>query len=195
MTEPQHLITQVQMIWPEGRLQSPPIVELPTGYHLRTYRPGDEARFYEVMALAGWPGWDMEKLKPWLYRILPEGWFMAVHTASDQIVATVMATHDPTWLHPFCAELGWVAADPAHTGKGLGTAVVAAATACMIAAGYTHVHLYTEPYRLAALKIYLKLGYVPYLSAPGEVELWHEICEQLAWPFTPDEWAHAEEKP
>ncbi len=190
MTDP-HPIPQLQMIWPQARLSTPPTPQLPAAYHLRTFRPGDEARFYEVMALAGWPGWDIEKLKPWLYRMLPEGWFMAVHTASDQIVASAMATHDPTWIKPFCAELGWVAADPAHSGKGLGTAVVAAATARMIASGYTHVHLYTEHYRLPALKIYLKLGYLPYLSTPEETELWREVCEQLAWPFTPEEWMHA----
>ena len=193
MDEPQP-ITQVQMIWPGARRQSPPTGKLPAGYHLRTFRPGDEAGFYAVMALAGWPGWDVAKLKPWLYRILPEGWFMAVHTQSNQIVATAMATHDPTWRSPFCAELGWVAADPAHAGQGLGTAVVAAATARMIAAGYAHIHLYTEPYRLAALKIYLKLGYLPFLSIPGETDVWREICEQLAWPYEPREWVYAGEE-
>ncbi|MBN2500094.1 MAG: GNAT family N-acetyltransferase [Anaerolineales bacterium] len=184
-------IPQLQMVWPQARLEMLPIPKLPAGYHLRTYKPGDETSFYKVMALAGWPGWDMEKLKPWLYRILPEGWFMAVHTASDQIVASAMATHDPTWLYPFCAELGWVAADPAHSGKGLGTAVVAAATARMITGGYTHVRLYTEPFRHPALKIYLKLGYLPYLAAPEESELWQEVCKQLDWPFTPGEWMQA----
>jgi mycothiol synthase len=188
-------IPQLQMLWPEARLNAPPTVELPPGYHLRTYRPGDETRFYELMALAGWPGWDMEKLEPWLYRILPEGWFMAVHTASDKLVATTMATHDPTWVEPFCAELGWVAADPAHTGKGLGTAVVAAATTRMIAAGYRHIHLYTEHYRLPALKIYLKLGYLPYLPDSEIVPVWRQVCEQLDRPIELEEWGHVEEKP
>ena len=192
MEEPQP-VPQLQMVWPQTRLETPPTPQLPAGYHLQTYHPGNEDRFYEVMALAGWPGWGMEKLKPWLYRILPEGWFMAVQTKSDQIVATAMATHDPTWLHPFCAELGWVATDPAHTGKGLGTAVVAAATARMLIAGYPHIHLFTEPFRLAALKIYLRLGYLPFLFAPEETERWREVCEQLSWPYKPWEWIQAGE--
>ena len=75
---------QLQMVWPEHLLSAPPAVRLPPGYALRTYRPGDEPRFYEVMALAGWPGWDDEKLRPWLARIPPGSWFMAVHEASGR---------------------------------------------------------------------------------------------------------------
>jgi mycothiol synthase len=183
---------QLQMVWPERLLDAPPAVRLPAGYALRTYRPGDEARFYEVMALAGWPGWDEERLRPWLYRILPGGWFMAVHQASGQIVATAMATHDPTWSVPFCGEVGWVAGDPAHSGRGLGRVVCAAVTARFIEIGYRHIHLYTEDWRLPAIKIYLRLGYVPYLCTPEMPERWRMICAQLNWPFTPEGWRAAQ---
>jgi mycothiol synthase len=179
---------QLHMVWPERRLSAPPAVRLPPGYALRTYRPGDETRFYQVMELAGWPGWDDEKLRPWLSRILPEGWFMAIHQESGEIVATAMALHNYTERHPFWGELGWLAGDPAHAGKGLGMAVSAAVTARLIDAGYRHIHLYTEDWRLPALKIYLKLGYVPSLYTPEMPERWREICAQLRWPFTPEEW-------
>ena len=86
--------TQLQMVWPEHLLDAPPAVGLPPGYTLRTYRQGDEPRFYEIMELAGWPGWDDEVLWPWLSKILPEGWFMAIHEESSQIVATAMALHN-----------------------------------------------------------------------------------------------------
>ncbi len=179
---------QLQMVWPTSHLtQALPIV-LPTGYRLRTYKPGDEARFFEVMALAGWPGWDEAKLKPWLYRILPQGWFMAVTEADDQIVATAMATHDHTWLLPFSGEVGWVAGDPAHKGRGLGTAVVAAVTARFIEVGYSSIHLFTEHYRLPALTIYLRLGYLPLLYRPEMWDLWRDVCTELSWPYTPDLW-------
>jgi mycothiol synthase len=140
------------------------------------------------MELAGWPGWNDEKLWPWMARIPPESWFMAVHVESGEIVATAMGLHDHTELHPFGGELGWVAGDPAQAGKGLGMAVSAAVTARLIAAGYRDIHLYTEHWRLAALKTYLKLGYVPFLYTPEMPERWRAICEQLQWPFTPEMW-------
>jgi mycothiol synthase len=173
---------QLQMIWPAKRVQAKPRITVPVGYTLRTYRSGDETQFFALMALAGWPGWDEQKLKPWLFRILPDGWFMAIEQDSGKIVASAMATHDHTWKYPFCGEVGWVAADPAHTGKGLGLAVTAAVTTRFIEIGYRDIHLFTEHWRLAAIKIYLKLGYEPIIDAPEVENLWQKIFRQLSWP-------------
>ena len=177
---------QLQMIWPRHKVA--PAIHLPEGYRLRTYRKGDEPSFFEVMGLAGWPGWDEEKLKPWLYRLLPDGWFMIVEEGNEQIVATAMALHDPTWIRPFCGELGWVAADPAHKGQGLGTAVVSAVTARFVEIGYPAIHLFTEHYRLPALNIYLRLGYLPLLHRSEMFELWQTVCAELKRPYTPEKW-------
>jgi len=180
--------TQLQMVWPEHLLDAPPAVRWPPGYALRTYRRGDEPRFYQVMELAGWPGWNDEKLRPWIARIPPESWFMAVHEPSGEIVATAMGLHDHSETHPFGGELGWVASDPAHAGKGLGLVVCAAVTGRLIAAGYRNIHLYTEHWRLAASKTYFKLGYIPFLCTPEMPERWRAVCAQLDWPFTPEVW-------
>ena len=180
--------TQLQMVWPEHLLNTPPAVQLPPGYRMRTYHQGDKPRFYRVMELAGFTGWDDEVLQPWLPRILQEGWFMAVHEESGEIVATAMALRDQSEFHTPGGELGWVAGGPAHSGCGLGTAVCSAATARMMDEGYRIVHLYTEDWRLPALKTYLKLGYVPLLSRPERPDRWRVICAQLHWPFTPEEW-------
>lgn len=180
--------SQLQMIWPAHCLNAPPTAELPPGYAMRTYRPGDEPRFYALMELAGWPGWNAEVLQPSLSRILPDGWFMAAHQRSGEIVATAMSLHNYNGVHPFQGVLGWVAGDPAHAGQGLGKAVAAAATARLISAGYHDICLYTEDFRLPALKIYLTLGYVPLLHAPDMLARWQAICAQLGWPHTPDQW-------
>lgn len=179
---------QLQMVYPEHLLNALPQVRLPSGYSLRTYRPGDEGRFYEVMAIAGWSGWNDEKLQPWLPRILLDGWFMIVDDTSGQIAATAMALRDRSEFGSVGGELGWLASDLAHAGKGLGMAVSAAVTARLIQEGYRHIHLYTEHWRLAALKTYLKLGYVPYLYMPEMLERWRATCEQLQWQFTPERW-------
>ena len=80
--------TQLQMVWPVSSLDSPPAVDLPESYSLRTFEWGDQPRFYELMALAGWPEWDDDRLQPWLERILPRGWFMAVYEPDDLIVSS-----------------------------------------------------------------------------------------------------------
>ena len=113
---------------------------------------------------------------------------MAIHQASNQIVATSMAVHNYKKVNPFQGDVGWIAADPAHTGRGLGMAVTAAVTTRFIEAGYRNIHLYTEDFRLAALKVYLKLGYIPLLYTPEMPARWQAVCTQLQWPFTPEAW-------
>jgi mycothiol synthase len=180
---------QVQMIWPESRLSLPPTVNVPAGYKIRTFQQSDQDHYYKLMKVAGWSGWDDQKLHPWLYRILPNGWYMIIHNDSNQIVASCMATHDPTWTTPFCGELAWLAGDPTHSGKGLGTAAAAAVTSKFIQCGYKVIHLFSEPFRLAALKIYLSLGYIPLLEPLESISIWKQVCIHLDWLFTPDEWA------
>ncbi|MBN2043648.1 MAG: GNAT family N-acetyltransferase [Anaerolineales bacterium] len=177
---------QVQMIWPEGQRIQPSA--LPQGYTLRTYRPGDEAGFYDLMDSVGWTGWNPEKLQPWLFRILPEGWFFAIHERDGEIIGTCMATHDPTWEVPFSGEVGWTAVYPDHQGKGIGKAVVGAVVKRFLDAGYAQIHLYTEIWRLAALKVYLRIGFEPYLIQQESIQQWEKVCVQLNWPFTADEW-------
>ena len=179
---------QLKMVWPAHLLDSPPEVHVPDGYTLRTYQPGDEADFYKVMDLAGFKDWDDETLRPWLFKILPDGWFLIVHAASGEIVATAMANHNPQELHPFAGELGWVAAHPEHAGNGLGLAVCASVVQRLLKAGYRTLYLNTDDWRLPAIKIYLKLGFVPFLYAPDMAERWQGVCQQLGWAFTPGDW-------
>ena len=54
----EHDEPQLQMVWPEHLFDHPPTPQPLDGYVLRTYQKGDEARFYEIMALSGWGGWD-----------------------------------------------------------------------------------------------------------------------------------------
>ena len=62
-------------------------------------------------------------------------------------------------------ELGWVAGDKDHAGKGLGAAVCNRAVQRFLSAGYRRIYLQTDDVRLAAVKVYLKMGFVPYLFA------------------------------
>lgn len=176
--------TQLQMIWPRERLRARLTAKAPRGYELRTYQPGDEAGFFQLMELAGFGGWNQETLKPWLLKILPDGWFMIVHRRTGTIVATTMATHNPSELHPFGGELGWVAGHPAHAGKGLGAATCTAVTARFLRAGYRNIYLKTDDFRLPAIKTYLKIGFVPFFQVgPDHPARWQALGGKLNWPI------------
>ena len=172
---------QLRMVWPTARLGSVPSPVLPADYTIRTCRPGDEARFYALMELAGWPGWDEERLSYSLNRILPGGWYLAVHTASGVVVASAMALHNYTDTHPFWGELGWLAAAPDHSGQGLGLAVSACVVRRFVDAGYRLIHLHTEEFRLAAIKTYLKPGFEPWTGGPDGRAQWARVLDLLNW--------------
>ena len=170
------------MVWPPSQLDSVPEAAPPAGYTIRTFRPGDEPRFYQLMELAGWPGWDDERLSYSLNRILPDGWFMAEHHASGAVVASAMALHNYKGTYPFWGDLGWLAAHPDHTGQGLGRALSACVVRRFVAAGYRLIHLHTEESRLAAIKTYLKLGFEPCMDGPGSTDQWAPVLDRLGWP-------------
>lgn len=178
----------LKMVWPGPLLTSPPKVHVPTGYTLRAYQPGDEAGFYRVMELAGFKDWNEDVLRPWFAMALQDGWFFIVEQPGNEIVATAMAHHRPHALHPFGGSLGWLAGHPGHAGNGLGMAVSAAVVRRLLQAGYKNIYLNTEDWRLPALSIYLKLGWVPFLYMSDMEERWRAVCENLGWEFTPEKW-------
>ena len=168
---------QLQMLWPESKRVAVP--SLPDGYVLRQYTEADEAQYIAVMAKAGFTGWDHKRVDAAIRGVLPDGFFVIEHAASRTVVATAQARHGAHELHPYAAELGWVAADPAHKGKKLGAIVTAAATARMISAGYHRIYLLTDDFRVPALKTYLDLGYEPFLFCNGMAERWQAVRATL----------------
>ena len=182
-------LPQLQMLWPEALLGASPEPHVPPDYALRIYDPNlDLEDYLSLVHEAGFTDFDKQRVDGCLNRVLPNGFFVAVHRPTGEIVATAMATHNPKPLHPYGGELGWVAGRPAHAGKGLGTAVCAAVVKRFLSAGYRRIYLLTDDWRLPALKVYLKLGFVPFLFEQGIAARWQAICDSLTWPFTPDAW-------
>ncbi len=183
---------QLEMIYPENRLASPPAVRMAEGYVLRQYRPEDLEAYCALMAAAGFKGWDREKVEGIVYSYqLPQGFFLAEHRDTGALAATAMSSHTPSRRHPGGGQLSWVAAHPDHRGKHLGRAVTVAALRRHISAGYRRIFLSTGEGRLPAVKTYLRVGYEPFLFAPDMPERWRKACEALDWPYTPQAWPSA----
>ncbi|NLT42323.1 MAG: GNAT family N-acetyltransferase [Anaerolineae bacterium] len=184
---------QLEMVWPPDRQTPDADTITPAGYRLRLGDPGDREALFALMERAGWPSGDRRRLELSLPRVVPGSWHVAECTDDGLLVASALGLDDPTPWHPAGAELGWVAADPDHRGRGLGLAVCAAVTARLIEVGCRDVHLYTDEWRLAAVKTYLRLGYLPLIFAPEILPRWRTVCEALAWPYTPAAWPTAAE--
>lgn len=174
-------MSQLHMIWPETMLDRPPAISLGADYFLRQYASEDETAWLTLMGQAGFTEWDHNRLATWLPRVVPQGFFLAVHRPTRHVVATAMAVVGDDPLHPQGGELGWVAADPAHRGRGLGRAVCSAVVGHLLQAGYRRIFLKTDDWRLPALTVYLRMGFVPFLYEEGMSERWRQVYAALGW--------------
>ncbi len=180
---------QLLMVWPTGGDARVEMPIAPVGYVIRTYRPGDEESFLGLMAEGDFDPWDEAKLQFNMGKVIPEGWFFAVQEHTGVICGTAMCLHNYKDTTPFTGELGWLACAADHRGRGLGACLTAHVTARFLAAGYSLIQLRTEYYRPAAIRIYLKAGYVPHIETEDVHALWREVCEQIGWEFTPEQWS------
>lgn len=96
----------------------------------------------------------------------------------DRIVATASARTLPE-RYPGAGYLHWVASDPEARGRGIGRAVVLAVLHRFAADGCTASVLETEDHRLAAIKLYLRLGYVPQYPDDDHLQRWSAIFRRL----------------
>ena len=170
---------QLHMIWPQTRPQGPASFPVPDGYTLRPIGEGETAAYVRLMQRAGFTNWDETKAQAVFNTMYSDALFMIVHDATGNLVSTAVAQNHPIEHHPGGGEMGWVATDPDHRGKGLSYIAVSLATRRLLAEGHASVYLRTDDVRLPAIRVYLKLGYVPFLYLPDMAQRWQAVCTAL----------------
>jgi len=164
---------QLRMVRPD--LERLPGIEVPAGYVLRTYRPGDEAAWCEIMNTGIGTDWTAGKCRVELTErepFLPDGCFFV--TNSGEAVATACAFDvqpegfDAAQVHMVCAK-------PAHRGLGLGRLVTLAVLHYMREHGYGAAFLGTDDFRVPAIKTYLGLGFVPDYIEDSHRKRWSAV--------------------
>lgn len=186
------------LVWPHGRPR--PEARPVSGYSLRAMRDDDD-RDGDAEADAWWidihrravPSFKEPALREWLARYrrlaLPNGILIAIDEATGEPVATAGSiANSKDGMFPGGGQLAWVATVPTHRGRGLAQWLSALATARLIDDGFTTIFLCTGDDMLAAIRVYLRLGYVPHLYAADQPDRWRAICDAIGRPFTPEEW-------
>jgi mycothiol synthase len=166
---PKH--TQLRFVRPD--LENLPPLEVPEGYTLRNYQPGDEAGWAAVLAASfGAASWTMEKIeREFLHQnpFKPERIFLVEN--DGQIVGCAAA-----WSHDL--EEGyvhWVGVKPGHQGKRLGRLVTLATLYQFKKEGRKRAILDTDDHRIPACATYLSLGFQPLLNSPEREEMWRKV--------------------
>lgn len=170
---------------------APVLAALPPGYGFRTYRPGDEAGWAELMNTGSMGIWTVERTIAELTnrprpQFEPEGLFLITAEQPERIVGSACA-----WLRdPVEREAGilhMVCVLPEHRGKRLSYAVCLAVLHRFRERGFRRVSLSTNDWRLGAVKVYLELGFQPLYQHPMHPQQWQEVVQKLGWtePLAP----------
>jgi mycothiol synthase len=181
MPEPDALKPQLVMARPD--LDGLPEVDVPDGYRLSTYQPGD-GKFWGWIISESFGHDDLEHyqfdktMRP-DPAFRPERVFVILH--DDEAVATASAWCAPDGP-PGAGVLHYVGARNAHRGRKLGYQVSLAALHRMRDEGRTTARLLTDDFRLPAIKTYLKLGFEPLLVDENQRCRWADVFDALGMP-------------
>ena len=97
---------------------------------------------------------------------------------ADVLVATASARLMPDSF-PGSGYLHWVAVDPDHRGRRLGAVVSLAVLNYFDAIGCRDAVLETDAHRLAAITMYLALGFRLEAVEPEHVKVWNEVLQGI----------------
>ncbi len=173
-------LPQLRMLRPD--LHNLPLLDVPAGYVLRHYRPGDEAGLTETFKDA-FAHDDMAFEWAVLnnYGFMPERSWL-IQRADGLIVASASMLMDPNLpaaRRSGTAFLHWVAARKSEAGNKLGYLVCLAVLHRMLSEGFRRAGLGTDVGRFAAIKTYLNLGFAPRLIHDDHRDRWRAIFQQL----------------
>jgi len=168
--------TQLKMIMRD--LTRLPALQIPDGYGIRTYRPGDEIAWAHIMN-HGLGEWTAKKCRESLTgkpQFLPDGLFFV--TWDDKPVASACAWRESPdeWEHGY---LHMVCVLPEHRSKGLGIAVSLAVLHFFRAHGFRDVALTTDDFRIPAIKAYLRLGFEPVMCDETHPQRWEKVFSEI----------------
>lgn len=159
---------------------------LPAGYHLRTFRPGEELVWGRLLhAIGAFGPWDAQRTEKafalqqrrGIGRVIKE----SIHfvTFGEQPVATACVQLQRDL--PDFPELSWVGALAEHRGLGLGAAISLAVLHYMSAQGFSRCFLRTTTARLHAIRTFLRVGFEPFVDDPRyDADLWERILARIS---------------
>lgn len=179
------------LVWPSGREAPPDPVSVP-GYAVQPLSHHQDSWWIDIHRKAV-PSFSESNLIDWLDRYrelaLPSGILVATDDATGEAVATAGSiAHSKDGMFPGGGQLAWVATVPEHRERGLASWLGALATTRLTQEGFERIIVCTGDDMLAAIHVYLGLGYVPCLYASDQRERWARICEAIGHPFKPTDW-------
>lgn len=158
-----------------GHSAPPPVEALDPAYSLRRFREGDEEGWVALLSGRGELGnWTLERLRAEISSFLVAG--TQCFALCDRKIVSGAGVYERSSA---CWEIGWVATSPDHRGRGLARHVCIAAVAAALELPSRPIWLFTDDFRTDAIKLYLRLGFLPDCHHDSHAGRWRTVIEQL----------------
>ena len=170
--------TPLTMMRPD--LEIIPGFEIPAGYTIKWYRPGDEQHWLRVHLLA-----DRENLfKPDTFaqqfgsdaRILAQRQCYLLDPAQS-VIGTATAWFNEDFEGEKIGRVHWVAIMPEYQGRGLSRPLMTTVCRRLRELGHKKAYLTTSTARTAAIHLYLRFGFKPLLRTETDRASWARIIQ------------------
>ena len=149
----------------------------PNGFDLRSYRPGDEDSWVELIN-TGEFGSDWDRARFDEYMTGPERMAGSRIAVQDRkIVAATFASVQPDMDNT--GRVDFVTSLPEYRGLGLGRLVCSAVLRYLVDRGYSRIILFTDDWRLPAIGLYLSMGFEPQMTRDDMPGRWEAIKRDL----------------
>ena len=158
-----------------------PQLYVPNGFEIRSLRAGDEEQYLAMRPMSGFTEWDRAKLDEYLNG--PAKRVMLLVDKSNGMFA--QAASAESHIEVGTGQFGWLLSNPEYRGRGLGRPISIATMHALKEEGFRRFVIFTDDFRIPALKIYLKLGWHPVYHADDMEGRWDAIGRQLKIDFVP----------
>jgi len=157
----------------------------PDGYSMRPFRSGDRATWLSIWraserfekVLDGHFDAEFGRDLPGMARRC-----LFLVSPGGRDVGTITAWYERRYRARPWGRIHYVAIVPRHRGKGLSRCLLTAAMKRLRALGHRRATLVTQTPRIAAIRTYLRFGFVPDRTAPDAARAWAVIGRQIDHP-------------
>ncbi|MFH1613485.1 MAG: GNAT family N-acetyltransferase [Planctomycetota bacterium] len=172
------LQSKVRISMIRGTLDDLPQYNLPPLYTSRMYRPGDMDTWIQIESAADkYNTFDSQRFHNTFasgIESLPERLcFICAPDGTE--IATATAWFDNNYHGRVFGRLHWVAVIPPYQGKGLSKPLVTITLNRLRQLGYTQAVVTTQPYRIPAINLYLKFGFLPDITSADDRQNWQNV--------------------
>lgn len=161
----------------------------PAGYRMRLYRPGDRQTWLRIwQASEPFESITDQTFDSNFGRDAPamaaRCHFLVGPDGGD--VGTITAWYDRNYRSRRWGRIHWVAILPQHRGRGLSRCMMTAALSRLRTLGHRRALLTTQTPRIAAIRTYLRFGFVPDMTAKDAQRAWKLVRERISDPALAD---------